>query len=115
MSRRSERRRHAKQLRVLHRAQGGLCAGCGLPVSIEGDVPANSQLQPTFDHYDPAHLGGPRRVGNGLLKHRHCNERRGAQLPNGCDMVWHWSVLARLGVWPKPPRGARRTAPPDRA
>ncbi len=115
MSRRSERRRHAKQLRVLHRAQGGLCAGCGLPVSIEGDVPANSPLQPTFDHYDPAYLGGPRTVGNGLLKHRHCNERRGAQLPNGCDMIWHWSVLARLGVWPKPPRGARRAAPPDRA
>lgn len=96
MSRRRKRRLRAKLLRVLHRMQGGLCAGCGLPVNIDGDVPANSPLQPTFDHYDPAHLGGAQTVRNGLLKHRHCNGRRGAQLPNGCDMIWYWSVRARL-------------------
>ena len=96
MTGRSERRRQHKQLLALHTVQGGVCAGCGEPVSIAGDVPANSPLQPSFDHYDPAYLGGPRTVRNGLLKHRHCNERRGAQLPNGCDMIWHWLVLAKL-------------------
>jgi hypothetical protein len=57
-------------------------------------VPANSPLQPTFDHYDPAYLGGQRTVRNGLLKHRDCNERRGAQLPTGCDITsWEYAEL----------------------
>lgn len=59
-------------------------------------LPPNSPLQPSFDHYDPAFLGGQRTVRNGLLKHRRCNELRGADLPNGCDMIWHWLVLAKL-------------------
>lgn len=110
---RSERRRHRKQLRALHSAQGGFCAGCGRPVSLQEDAPANSPLQPTFDHYDPACLGGPRNVRNGLLKHRRCNERRGAQLPNGCDMIWFWSVQAKLGGihgWAKADAHRRRRA-----
>lgn len=73
------------------------------------DAPANGPLQPTFDHYDPACFGGARSVRNGLLKHRCCNERRGAQLPNGCDMVWFWSVQAKLGgIHGWEPAGAKR-------
>jgi hypothetical protein len=109
VSGRGERRRHRKQLGILHRAQGGLCAGCGETASLDDEVPANSPLQPTFDHYDPACFGGARTVRNGLLKHRHCNERRGAQLPNGCDMIWFWSVQAKLGgIHGWAPAGAER-------
>ncbi len=76
---------------------------------LEGDVPANSAQQPTLDHYDPAYLGGDRTVRNSLLKHRDCNERRGAQLPNGCDMIWFWSVRAKLGgIHGWAPAGAER-------
>ncbi|RAK65643.1 hypothetical protein [Phenylobacterium kunshanense] len=59
-------------------------------------LPPDSPLRPSFDHYDPAHLGGRRTVRNGLLKHQQCNERRGSHLPTGCDMIWHWLVLAKL-------------------
>lgn len=80
---------------MLHWAQGGVCAGCGKSIGLKGKA-KRSPNYPTFDHVDPRHLGGLRSVANGLLKHQRCNGFRDNRLPTGCDLVWHWGVLARL-------------------
>ena len=89
------KRRRQRQRRMLHWAQQGICAGCGGPIKATGKVKWAPDY-PTFDHVDPRRLGGPRSIKNGLLKHRVCNELRKGDLPSGCDLVWHWSVLAKL-------------------
>ncbi len=92
----NRKRSRQKQREILHWAQGGLCAGCGRPVSRLGRKPRHGPNYPTFDHFDPKRLGGYRTLENGLLKHRKCNAARGGCLPTGCDLVWHWVVVDRL-------------------
>ncbi len=94
------------QLKTLHRAQNGICAGCGQEIGLERDMSTNAPAYPTFDHVHPRRLGGPRSVSNGLLKHHGCNQRRGGRPPNGCDMIWHMGVQARLQAT-RQERGAR--------
>jgi 5-methylcytosine-specific restriction endonuclease McrA len=81
----------------LRTAQRGICAGCG------GQVPRRKRRKhphpeaPTFDHVVPRSQGGTRALDNGLLKHNRCNSNRGSRPANGCDLIWHAVVLARLG------------------
>jgi len=92
-----DNQRKRRQRQVLHWAQGGLCATCGLPMGWSGSGRSKSSPSyPTFDHVDPASLGGRRTVANGLLRHRVCNEMRGNRRPTGCDMIWFDQNLARL-------------------
>lgn len=83
---------------LLYMAQDGRCAGCGLHLWPSDQLSSESPHYPTYDHFHPRHLGGRRNLRNGLLKHRECNERRGASMPTGCDAIWHQSVQVRLGA-----------------
>lgn len=78
-------------LRVLWRAQGGLCAGCG---------GALSRYDRSLDHVVPRSRSGADALGNVVLMHGRCNSRKGARMPTGCELVWLMAVNARLGVGP---------------
>lgn len=94
MSKRGKKRH--RQRMILHWAQNGFCAGCGLPVSLSVKAPKSRTTYPTFDHVIPESQGGGRVLINGLLKHRGCNESRDNRPPSGCDRVWQALVRSRL-------------------
>lgn len=77
-------------------AQDGYCAGCGNKVTLRRRKTPKNPLAPTFDHFVPASQGGSKALGNGLLKHKQCNEARADRPPTGCDRIWRNIVLARL-------------------
>jgi len=88
----AEHRRRVRQRQILHWAQGGKCAGCGLSVGFAGRGRRTLPSYPTFEKA----RGGHRVLVNGLLKHRSCNEARDDLPPTGCDRIWQGVVLARL-------------------
>lgn len=83
-----------RRILALLQAQGGFCAGCGNKVRQTAGNP-DDPLAPTFDHFVPRSKGGTFQLGNGLLKHRRCNTKRGNGPPSGCDRIWLEVVRAR--------------------
>jgi len=80
---------HSKRLRhKIRNAQRNRCAVCG---AIFGSV------QVTLEHVIPRSRGGGN-MGNLLVSHLHCNQRRGNQMPTGCMMIWLDAVNVRIAA-----------------
>ncbi|WP_371809606.1 HNH endonuclease [Croceicoccus sp. YJ47] len=94
-------KQRAGQLRALRWAQGSLCAGCGEHVPSSSRLKRYDPSYPTFDHVTTRSTGGGRTLGNGLLKHQRCNQKRANRAPTGCDLIWLEFVTARLSMRPK--------------
>jgi len=88
--------RRTRQRKMLHWAQGGICASCGRTIGASGNRPRTRPTYPTFDHVISKNRGGHRVLINGLLEHRNCNEMRDDLPPTGCDRVWQMVVIDRL-------------------
>lgn len=87
-------------MRALRWAQNSLCAGCGKHMPSKYRLKRYDPRYPTFDHVELCSDGGSRTLGNGLLKHFECNQRRGARKASGCDRIWLDVVVARLASRP---------------
>lgn len=74
---------------MLVREQDGLCAICGQPMR-QGDR--------NIDHVWPRGAGGYHGLGNLVAAHFDCNNRKGHQLPTGCEIIQLVAVCARLDV-----------------
>ena len=85
------------RLNRLREAQNYLCAGCGKPVGRRKGMPRRHPDAPSFDHVVPRSSGGTRSILNGLVKHIRCHNERGDRPASGCDIIWHFAVLGRLG------------------
>ena len=75
---------------VVLTAQSGLCASCGRMIFDD----------PTVDHCIPLAMGGPDRLGNYVVMHEGCNNRKGNRQPTGCQLVFLLAVNNKLGVEP---------------
>lgn len=73
-------------------AQGGICAICGAALLSGGSL--------SVDHVIPKSRGGPDAIGNFTLTHWVCNNRKGSDMPHGCQLIFLLAVNARLGVQP---------------
>jgi len=85
------------KLNRLRIAQNSLCAGCGRPIASRKRYRRTHPNAQSFDHVVPRAAGGTRSILNGLLKHVRCNVERGSRAASGCDVIWHFAVLGRLG------------------
>jgi hypothetical protein len=91
-----------ERINRLREAQRGICAGCGQHVEKGPEKrrrkKSRRQEEGSFDHVIPHSAGGFRALDNGLFKHRRCNSARGNAPANGCDLIWHFLTLSRLGL-----------------
>lgn len=76
----------------LERAQRFVCPYCGHDLRRRGN---------TVDHVLPKAHGGADALGNLLMCHGACNERKAHRLPRGCELVWLISVNMKIGAWPQ--------------
>jgi 5-methylcytosine-specific restriction endonuclease McrA len=91
-----QRQRVRKIVASLYEAQSGRCASCGGRMANPGE-PCEDAMLPTIDHVWPRAKNGPDNGGNMLLMHRPCNSAKADRPPNGCELIMHDMVLARLG------------------
>jgi hypothetical protein len=78
------------------RAQNGLCANCAQPLNLSKKTKATHADAPTMDHVKCRSNGGSPHLGNILVMHRKCNNRKGDREPTGCELVWLGMVNAKL-------------------
>lgn len=76
---------------ILFCAQEGMCMICALVLS-----PHDASV----DHIVPMFLGGDDEDGNYALVHRLCNSVKANDEPTGCELVWMFSINARIGANP---------------
>jgi 5-methylcytosine-specific restriction endonuclease McrA len=80
---------------TLLQTQGDCCAICG------GGFTEDGEGVPTLEHVIPVAMGGAYGLGNVVLAHWACNNRKGDQRPTGCELIWLMLVNTRLGVHPQ--------------
>lgn len=68
-------------------AQGNVCGICGIKL----------RRNPSFDHVVPRCRGGGN-VGNRIVAHIACNNRKSDRMPNGCELLMLEAVNARLAA-----------------
>lgn len=68
-------------------AQGDVCGICGIKL----------RRNPSFDHVVPRCRGGGN-VGNRIVAHIACNNRKGDRAPNGCELVMLAAVNAQIAA-----------------
>lgn len=76
---------------VLFAAQEGICMICALSLAPQ---------EATVDHIVPLFLGGDDEDGNYALVHKPCNSAKSNDEPTGCELVWMFSINARIGANP---------------
>lgn len=88
-------------MRVLIKAQTGICTGCGKPLPddmAQRGVKRDDRL--SVDHTVPRAKGGRNGLGNLTIMHMLCNEMKGDDTPTGCELIWLLAVNCRIGVEP---------------
>lgn len=78
------------------RAQGGLCAGCAQPLNLAKKTKPSHADAPTIDHVAAKSGGGSPHLGNVIVMHRKCNNRKADRAPTGCERLWLETVNAKL-------------------
>lgn len=62
-----------------------------------GDVTGIEWTDSTMNFWEGC-TGGPNRLGNLVVAHRWCNNRKGNRTPTGCECLWLSVVNIRLGI-----------------
>jgi hypothetical protein len=90
-------------LERLYDAQGGLCASCGKPMYLPKRHPfvVNYMIYASQDHVVARKNGGTDCPRNRVAMHIACNSNKSDRAPNGCELIFHQLVLARLDL-PEP-------------
>lgn len=81
-----------KGVMELIRVQDFRCAYCRKALLMNGD--RRSPRAPTLDHVRPR-ANGHSRVGNVVVVHKRCNERKGHRPPTGCELLTLETVNAK--------------------
>lgn len=81
---------------LLAQSQNNLCAGCGMPLNVSRKTKPTHADYPTLDHVTPRSTGGSRHLGNVIVMHRKCNNRKADRPPTGCERLWLDLVNTKL-------------------
>lgn len=87
---------------LIWRAQGQLCPICGLGLEREWMNAPEPDRAWSVEHVWPRRRYRFGTIGNQLISHVECNNRKGDRLPTGCEQIMLAAVNAQVGHRLKP-------------